>query len=60
MDLRTVGVEEEFLLVEREGGHPRVLASAVLRAARGKLGDQVAAEMQLEQVETETQPCVSR
>ena len=59
MDLRTVGVEEEFLLVEREGGQPRAVASAVLRAARGKLGDQVAAEMQLEQVETETQPCVS-
>jgi carboxylate-amine ligase len=59
MGLRTVGVEEEFLLVERAGGRPRAVAAAVLRAAQERAGGQVAAEFQLEQVETGTQPCVS-
>ncbi|MFI5066844.1 MAG: hypothetical protein ACHP9Z_23105, partial [Streptosporangiales bacterium] len=38
MDLRTVGVEEELLLVEPATGRPRAVAGAVLRAAEQEPG----------------------
>jgi carboxylate-amine ligase len=57
--LRTIGVEEEFLLVDGRDGRPRASASAVLGAAGQRLGGRVAAELQLEQVEIETDPCES-
>ena len=64
MDVRSVGVEEELLLVEPGSGRPRAVAAAVLRAgdAGGGPGDAAAEleyELQLQQVETSTQPCVS-
>lgn len=61
--LRTVGVEEELLLVDAETGAPRSVASEVLRVARqhgdteveaGEAGGSVGPEMQEQQVETDT------
>lgn len=60
MERRTVGVEEELLLVDPDSGHPRTVAAAVLR--RTEADDEagvVDAELQQEQVETETRPCTS-
>jgi carboxylate-amine ligase len=51
---RTLGVEEEFLLVDPDTGRPRAVGQAVLAAsADGEL----TAELQQEQVETATEPC---
>ncbi|WP_406028751.1 glutamate--cysteine ligase [Nocardioides sp. NBC_00850] len=61
--LRTVGVEEELLLVDAQTGVPRSVASEVLRVARqhgdteveaGEAGGSVGPEMQEQQVETDT------
>ena len=54
MVVRTLGVEEEFLLVDPATGRPRALGQAVL-AASGEL----TGELQQEQVETGTKPCHS-
>ncbi|MHA6626809.1 glutamate--cysteine ligase [Pseudonocardia sichuanensis] len=52
MTVRTLGVEEEFLLVDRRTGRPRAVGQAVLAAA-----DELTGELQQEQVETGTRPC---
>jgi carboxylate-amine ligase len=53
---RTVGVEEEFLLVDPESGEPRAVSHLVLaRAGDVDLTD----ELQREQVETATRPCAT-
>jgi glutamate---cysteine ligase / carboxylate-amine ligase len=70
VDLRSVGVEEELLLVEPDTGRPRAVAGTILRAARqaesgpgapGAAAPDAAqaldSEMQLQQLETNTQPC---
>lgn len=73
MGVRTVGVEEELLLVEPDTGRPRAMAGTVLAAARqadpgggGSPGADDAApdeadaldfELQLQQLETNTRPC---
>jgi carboxylate-amine ligase len=70
MSLRTVGVEEELLLVEPGTGRPRAVAGTVLQAAQQVVtgpGDGAGAgaaasealefELQLQQLETNTQPC---
>ncbi|NGN95310.1 YbdK family carboxylate-amine ligase [Nocardioides sp. KC13] len=60
--VRTVGVEEELLLVDAENGAPRSVASEVLRVARRRgdtesdAGGSVGPEMQEQQVETDTPP----
>ncbi|MEI7059002.1 glutamate--cysteine ligase [Nocardioides sp. CCNWLW239] len=63
--VRTVGVEEELLLVDAETGVPRSVASEVLRVARrrgdtevddGEAGGSVGPELQQQQVETDTPP----
>jgi pimeloyl-ACP methyl ester carboxylesterase len=67
MSLRRVGVEEEFLLVEPGTGRPRAVAGTVLQAARHRPAGPAARdaaqaldyELQLQQVETNTQPCRS-
>ncbi len=74
MDVRSVGVEEELLLVEPDTGRPRAVAAAVLRASNGQghgadsggpdSGGQDPAhelehELQLQQVETSTRPCIT-
>jgi glutamate---cysteine ligase / carboxylate-amine ligase len=58
---RSIGVEEEFLLVEPETGRPTAMAGTVLQAAReaGGSGDDeppLEAELQQEQVETASPP----
>ena len=71
MDVRSVGVEEELLLVEPGTGRPRAVAAAVLAAgdaataagpAPGPGGGQeleLEYELQLQQVETSTRPCTT-
>ncbi|MFC4949144.1 carboxylate-amine ligase [Pseudonocardia sp. GCM10023141] len=65
---RSVGVEEEFLLVDPDSGQPRAVAGAVLTSAAreaanhgdvGDIGDDgdLTGELQREQVETGTRPC---
>ncbi|WP_433557805.1 glutamate--cysteine ligase 2 [Pseudonocardia xinjiangensis] len=58
MTVRTVGVEEEFLLVDPATGRPRAVGQAVLAvsAADGP-DDDLTAELHREQVETGTKPC---
>jgi carboxylate-amine ligase len=73
MTLRRMGVEEELLLIEPETGQPQAVAGTVLEAATqaaadppydhgaGEVEDGTVQaldfELQLQQVETNTQPC---
>ena len=60
MDVRTVGVEEEFLLVDPVGGRPLAAAGAVLGAgAPGETAGPLQKELQRQQLETGTRPCAS-
>jgi glutamate---cysteine ligase / carboxylate-amine ligase len=57
---RTVGVEEELLLVDPSGGEPQAFAGAVLRMGpehEAPDGEALEAELQREQLETGTRPC---
>lgn len=62
--MRTVGVEEELLLVDAETGRPRAVAAQVLKLAqeRGETGDDaetggsIEHEIQQHQLETDTRP----
>ncbi|MFF7680667.1 glutamate--cysteine ligase [Actinacidiphila glaucinigra] len=57
--MRTVGVEEELLLLDGESGEPRALSAAVLASARrerGVCGEVFEAELQREQLEFATRP----
>jgi carboxylate-amine ligase len=62
---RTVGVEEEFLLVEPETGRARAVAGAVMRVAAGSDSagaegpEYLERELQKEQLEINTEPCES-
>jgi carboxylate-amine ligase len=76
MSLRSVGVEEELLLVDPATGRPRAVAGTALQAVRqadpgqghgpeAETGGPDAAEvleleLQLQQLETNTQPCRAR
>ncbi|MCE0763881.1 glutamate--cysteine ligase [Pseudonocardia kujensis] len=51
MAVRTLGVEEEFLLVDPDSGEPRAVGATVLRRARDA---ELTGELQAEQVETAT------
>jgi glutamate---cysteine ligase / carboxylate-amine ligase len=57
--VRTVGVEEEFLVVDPTSGRPRAVGGAVLAASddEREVGDGLTAELHREQVETGTTPC---
>lgn len=57
--VRTVGVEEELLLVDGESGEPRALSTAVLALAEGRADGDSAFESELhrQQVEFATRPC---
>ena len=55
-DARTVGVEEEFLLVDPDSGRTRAVAGSVLRAVDD---EDVTGELQREQLETGTRPCLT-
>ena len=52
--MRTVGVEEELLLVDPETGAPVAVAGSVLAGAEG-----LEAELQQQQIEIGTEPCES-
>lgn len=58
MTVRTVGVEEEFLLVDPGDGTPRAVSHLAL-ARDGSDGDRLTGELQREQLETATRPCLS-
>lgn len=57
--VRTVGVEEELLLVDAQSGEPRALSTAVLAMAENRAAGDSAfdPELHLQQVELATQPC---
>ncbi len=60
VDVRTVGVEEEFLLVDPHSGAPVAVGGAVLAASGDGAGPdswEMTCELQREQVETGTRPC---
>jgi hypothetical protein len=59
MDLRTVGLEEEFLLVDSTSGRARAIATAVLDLDDAEPPDEMEAELQSQQIETGTRPCTS-
>ena len=59
MNPRSVGVEEEFLLVEPETGRPKAVVGTVLQAAGQAAGSDLEAELQQQQLETNSQPCQS-
>ncbi len=55
----TVGVEEEFFLIDPLTRAPAVAADRVLERARGRLGEAVSNEFTRCQVEVRTQPCAT-
>jgi glutamate---cysteine ligase / carboxylate-amine ligase len=55
--VRTVGVEEEFLLVDPDTGTPRAVSHVALTGDHD--GAQLTGELQREQLETGTRPCAS-
>jgi glutamate---cysteine ligase / carboxylate-amine ligase len=67
MNVRSVGVEEELLLVDTETGQPRAVAGMVLdqvdeqdsagTGADQDIADALDFELQLQQLETNTRPC---
>lgn len=65
MNMRSVGVEEEFLLVEPGTGLPRAVSGSVLRQAEkpggaagsGGAEQDLEPELQRQQLETNTAPC---
>ncbi|GAA3074172.1 glutamate--cysteine ligase [Pseudonocardia yunnanensis] len=56
MSVRTVGVEEEFLLVDPETGRPRAVGNVAL-AVTDSDEDELTGELHREQLETGTKPC---
>jgi carboxylate-amine ligase len=67
MEPRSIGVEEELLLVEPHTGRPRAVAGTILQAARQAdsagsreapdAAEALESELQLQQLETNTRPC---
>jgi carboxylate-amine ligase len=67
MTVRSVGVEEELLLVEPGTGRPLAVAETALRTADadsgrqegtdGEAGESRVLELQRQQLETSTKPC---
>lgn len=57
--MRTVGVEEELLLVDPDTGSPVAVAGSVLAHAEDRDADLVEAELQQQQIEIGTEPCTS-
>jgi carboxylate-amine ligase len=57
---RTVGVEEEYLLVDPQSGHPRAVSHVALAAVGAGTGAaELTAELQREQLESATRPCAT-
>ena len=53
----TIGVEEEFLLLDADSRAPLPDAARILPRAEQELGDQIHPELQLSQLETSTRVC---
>ena len=53
---RTVGVEEEYLLVDPDTGRPRAVAHVALASRHGA---ELTGELQREQLESATRPCAT-
>ena len=53
----TLGVEEEFLLVDAQTGQPAPLSREVVEAARSRFGVDLDVELVKAQVETRTPVC---
>ncbi|MBV8540619.1 MAG: glutamate--cysteine ligase [Pseudonocardiales bacterium] len=58
MVVRSVGVEEELLLVDPDSGRALALSSAVLRDVADGADQALTAELMCQQIETNTRPCV--
>ncbi|MFG1932803.1 glutamate--cysteine ligase [Mycobacterium sp. NPDC048908] len=56
-DIATIGVEEEFILVDPDDLRPRPAAAAVVTRVAHELGDRISGEFTRYQVETKTSPC---
>lgn len=56
MSVRSVGVEEELLLIAPDTGQPRAVAGTVLQAPHA---EELEPELQKQQLETNTRPCRS-
>ena len=54
-----MGIEEEFLLVEPGTGRPKAVAGTVLQSAGQAAGSDLEAELQQQQLETNSRPCQS-
>ena len=59
MSSRSVGVEEEFLLVEPGTGRLKAVAGTVLQTAGQAAGSDLEAELQQQQLEANSRPCHS-
>lgn len=59
MLVRSVGVEEELLLVDPDCGQALPLSAAVLRDAPEGSGEALTSELTRQQIETNTRPCAS-
>jgi glutamate---cysteine ligase / carboxylate-amine ligase len=59
MDSRSLGVEEEFLLVEPETGCPKAVAGTALEVAGPTGRTDLEGELQQQQLETNSRPCKS-
>lgn len=61
MGLRTIGVEEELLLVESATGRARAVAGSVMRRTEAypERDERIGTELQREQLEIDTKPCTS-
>jgi carboxylate-amine ligase len=55
----TLGIEEEYFLVDADTGAPVAAGSAVLRRARETMGDLVSGEFTDYQIEAKTPPCTT-
>jgi len=55
--MRTIGVEEELLIVDPDSGRPRPLAPRVISLAHERGADAVERELQQQMVEIATPPC---
>jgi carboxylate-amine ligase len=56
-DVATIGVEEEFFLVDPEDRRPQPAAAAVVARAAQELDDRISGEFTRYQVEIKTRPC---
>jgi len=57
-DAPTIGVEEEFFLIDPDSRTPRPAGADVVARAASELGDQISGEFTRYQIEVKTSPCI--